>query len=118
MNSLPSDCELLSPLPGKFVKARFTGPYKGERVIWNLKLMTVAHYIEQHGRPAQPELKADSNTPNQFIFIKECGEENNITVAMSVPIIDEFTLIKAMIMIKNYKRLRAGWHFWGDGYVK
>lgn len=112
LSANPAEYELLTPLPGEHVQVRFSGPYKGNAIVWHLQLMTVAFYFKTRGRPEQDDAP---HSPRQFIYIEECGEDNNVIVAMNVPVIDEPTLKKAMIMIRKYKRLRPGWHFWGAG---
>ena len=108
--------ELLTPLPASSATVRFEGPYNGKTVQWNLQLYTVEAYFFN---PAKHVEQVFGKTPRQFIYIGEQGDGmHDITVAMAVPKIDEQTLKKVLIMIRNYKRLRPGWHEWGPVYAQ
>jgi len=112
MSGISPDYELLTPLPSLCAQVRFSGPYQGEMIVWNLRLYTVDHYFQN--RPALSE-DDGPETPSQFMFIEEGAGANDIMVAVDVSCIDEPTLKKVLIMIRNYKRLRPGWHAWGTG---
>ena len=111
MAQTPIEYELLTPLPADFVKVRLEAPYNGRSIMWNLQLFTVARYFREHTAPLE---KGEIKEPCQFIHIVEENDEvNNIEVAINLAHIDEPALKKVIIMIRNYKRLRPGWHLWG-----
>ena len=117
--SISSDnYEVLTPLPGESVKVRFEGTYKGASVVWNLQLYTIDKYFGEVAGQANIVKPNDPiKTPRQFIHIVENDDgEHAITVAVAVPQIDEPSLKKVIIMLRNYKRLRPGWHTWGQVY--
>jgi hypothetical protein len=108
---LPLEYELLSPLPADFVTARFEGPYNGRVVTWHLQCYTVKRFFSEFEIPQE---FGDVKEPCQFIHVKEENDDlNTIEVALNLAQIDEPALKKVIIMIRNYKRLRPGWHLWG-----
>jgi hypothetical protein len=109
--SMSLDYELLSPLPDSYVHVRFSGPFQGDRVTWDLHLYTLAAYYAAH--PREEHSGEISSASQQFMNI-ETGRAVDpvITVALAVSVIDEPTVRKCVIMIRNYKRLHPGWHAW------
>jgi hypothetical protein len=106
------DYELLSPLPDGCADVRFAGTFAGAPVIWTMHLCTLAAWSA--ASPGQTPPRQDGAAAEQFMDIRTGGAgEMQITVALDVPLIDEPTVRKTVIMIRNYKRLRLGRHTWG-----
>jgi hypothetical protein len=98
---------LEAPHPGR---ARFTfnGPFHGNDTCWDATLITLA-------QRRTADTTASLNTHAPFIEIgNETGHGRALTVALDIPIIDEATILRTIIMIRQYKRLRPGRHEFGD----
>jgi len=98
----------LTPLNHGYVHIRFSGPFNQQTIIWDAHLYSLAYYINNIKQ-------AESSTAKQFIWV---GDENElgreIKIALNVPVIDEPTIRKSMIMVRQYKRLILGRHEYGD----
>jgi hypothetical protein len=106
------DHAYLSALPDTMVRVRFLGPFEGREQLWDMTLCTLNRYWADRAGPDRP--------PHGRLFF-EVGEiaegMRPITVGLSVPSIDEATVRKTIIMVRNYKRLRVGRHEWGEPVV-
>lgn len=96
-----SDYHLLGPLGGTELRLRFRGPYAGHEVVWDAHFMTRAHY--------------GSGTTRNFIDIGAEGPDGrHLLVVLDVDCFDTPTLSKAIIMVRQYRRLRPGRHEFGS----
>ena len=103
------DYQALSPLDQPRIHIRFDGHFQGRQIIWDADLRTLKYEHEQTTTEKQP-----GGPLHQYIHIHPAdGERIPITVAFNVPQFDEPTILKTMIMIHNYKRLRLGRHEFG-----
>jgi len=103
----------VSPLGGQTAHIRFKGPFQGEKVLWDTHLITLQEIYRQ-GIVAGKYLEKDTISLSQFIEINEKdAAEVTLTVGIDVPVIDTPTVLKTIIMIHNYKRLRHGRHEYG-----
>lgn len=86
-------------LGGRSARLRFIGRYRDRDVVWDAELVALA---------------ADGGSAAQFLDIGEPGARGMpIRIGLGVPCIDRPTLLKAIIMVRNYKRLRPGRHEFG-----
>ncbi|MGF1643794.1 MAG: hypothetical protein ACFCUJ_09125 [Thiotrichales bacterium] len=92
---------LLAPLRAERAEFSFRGTFDGITVTWRTVLEVV---IEPRGEQC----------PN-FIEIAPTSERDvlNLRVGLRLQRIDDATIRKTMIMIRNYKRLRIGRHAFG-----
>jgi len=103
--------QALSPINQPQVHIRFAGMFEGKEVIWDARLHTLRHEYEQ----SRLQQASPPETFHQYIYIHPAqGEQLPITVALNVPQFDEPAILKTMIMIHNYKRLRFGRHEFGQ----
>ncbi|MCW9024553.1 MAG: hypothetical protein OQK73_07705 [Gammaproteobacteria bacterium] len=107
--SSQDDFLLLSPAPSQKVSLKFSGFFEGNDVVWNLTLFTLHEYY------LNTTQTNESNDIRQFIFIEllKSSHEVVMNIALDVPIIDKPTIIKTIMMVRNYKALHHGWHKWG-----
>jgi len=102
----PEGFTCLSALPGETARVRFTGPFEGRAICWEMRLQTLAHWLAAAPEPAPPGRG-----------VIEVGEERDgrreLLVALDVGRIDLPTVRKAVVMIRNYRGLRPGRHIWG-----
>lgn len=90
---------LLEPLAPERARFRFTGPFEGHEVTWDTTLLTLA---------AAPAAR------RAFIDIgDETGNGRALTIALDIPAVDEPAILRTIVMIRQYKRLRAGRHEFG-----
>lgn len=86
-------------LGGHHVRLRFSGRFEGEDVVWDAELVALA---------------ATADMPVQYLDIGVPGSRGvPIRIGLAVPAIDRATLLKAIMMVRNYKRLRRGRHEFG-----
>jgi len=107
-----ADFLLLSPLPDTFVKVRFVGRFEGREVVWDMHLYTLQRYTQERGAATQ-EVK--STLRGLMNIAPETEHGYPLEVALNVPMIEEPTLKKTILMIRNYRKLSLGLHTWGDG---
>lgn len=95
-----SDDYLCDDAPGgRSARLRFIGRYQDREVVWDAELIA---------------LTADGGTAAQFLDIGEPGARGiPIRIGLGVPCIDRPTLLKTIIMVRNYKRLHPGRHEFG-----
>lgn len=87
-----------SPLGEQTVRARFIGRFEQQEVVWDAELIALA-----------------GAEGAQFIDIATPGELGMpIKIGLQVACIDQPTVEKAIIMVRNYKRLRIGRHNFGS----
>lgn len=101
--------ELDSAIPAECVQCRFLGVFEQKTVIWDAQLTTLACYFRTHPPgPAglRPFIEVGTASPR--------GQE--LRIGLNVAIIDDATIRKAMIMIRQYKLLRRGRHEYGEPY--
>ena len=83
--------------------------FQNQEVVWDTTLLTLAHYHTGQPKSAQPTVRT------AFMEIGDetaCGRA--IHVALDIPHIDEPAILRTIIMIRHYKRLRPGRHEFGE----
>lgn len=87
------------PLGGDSLRLRFIGRYQEREVVWDAELIALA---------------ATGAETAQFLDIGAPGPRGvPIRIGLGVPCIDRPTVLKTIIMVRNYKRLRPGRHEFG-----
>ena len=98
---------LLGALHGQRAQVRFTGPFEGGQVVWDCKFVTLRAEQQGHAPGAAGSLR-------NFIEIGEPGERGvALRVGLDLAAIDRPAILKMIVMIRNYKRLRRGRHEFG-----
>lgn len=98
------DYLLLDALPASRVRLVFSGPFKGEPVVWNASIETIEAYAKRH--------RVDDD-PQQFIDIRQENHAYWIHIGLNVQQIDQAVIERSIIMVRNYKRLSEGRHEYG-----
>ena len=89
-----ADYHCLTALGGRAVRLRFIGRFCGREVVWDAELLALG-----------------ADAPAQFIEIGAPGPQGvALRVGLRRESIDRPTLLKTLIMVRNYKRLRRGRH--------
>jgi hypothetical protein len=86
----------------------FSGTFQGREMIWDTTLITLARYHAEQPDAGQSVLLS--------AFLEIGGKTaigRAIRVALDIPRIDEPALLRTIIMIRNYRRLRPGRHEFG-----
>ena len=105
--------EVLEPLGGTRARVRFIGTFQAREVVWNATLVTLDRAYRDW--LAGDGALAHSAGMRQCIDVgAEEPEGFALTVALKVPVIDEPTVWKTVIMVRNFKRLNRGRHEWGE----
>ena len=106
----------LEPIGTQSVRLRFVGRFNNQDVVWDANFITLEKYYHEYLRTSN-NTTDDSVELQQFIEIHENGENGmSLTVGLNVEKFDEPTILKAVIMIQNYKRLQHGRHNFGQPY--
>jgi hypothetical protein len=99
---------LLAPPEPSQARFAFTGSFQNQEIRWDTTLVTLAHYHAAQPESVQPMMRT--------AFLEIGGETAHgraIRVALDIPVIDEATILRTIIMIRNYKRLHPGRHEFG-----
>lgn len=90
---------------GGWARFRCIGPFRGRSVIWNARLSVL------------PPSAEGSPPPRQFIEVTRRDALNyDLDIGLAVSRIDRATILKTIVMIRQYKRLRPGRHEFGGGH--
>lgn len=94
-----ADFAAVTELDGPAARIRFIGRFQDEEVVWDAQLIALA--------PLDPDAP-------QFLEIGAPDAQGvPIRIGLNVPRIDRPTVMKTLIMVRNYKLLRAGRHEFG-----
>ena len=94
-----ADFVAVTELDGPAARIRFIGRFQNEDVVWDAHLVALA--------------SLDPEAP-QFLEIDPPDAHGvPIRIGLNVPRIDRPTVMKTLIMVRNYKLLRAGRHEFG-----
>ena len=113
--------QALSPIPALKVHIRFLGKLEDTEVLWDATIQTLASHLQESELLSKPEKKArphksiqqsDKLSAFMQILAPHYGV-SQIMVVLPVPMIDEPTIRKTIIMIRCYKRLKVGYHEFG-----
>lgn len=80
-------------------RVRFTGPFEGRDVVWDCRFRT---------------LSADGARRNYIDISPATPAGIPLVVGLALPTIDVPAIQKMIIMIRNYKNLRNGYHAYGE----
>lgn len=104
--------EACTPLPAAVVHLRFTGPFEHKIIIWDAQIATLAYYLTEQRRST-----SDCKTLRPFIEVGNVSAlGRHLQIGLNVTTIDDATILKSMIMIRQYKRLQFGRHEYGQPY--
>lgn len=88
---------LVEQIDDQRARLRFTGPFQGQTVVWDCEFVTLY------------EARSQRN------FIEVGSPQSSgvpLRVGLSIAAIDTPAIEKMVLMIRHYKRLRAGRHEW------
>lgn len=105
------DFALLSGLPDTWAHVQFIGRFEGREVAWDMRLYTLARYQQE-----RDDLPAASAASLRGLMHIELVSESlcQLEVALKVAAIDASTILKTIVMMRNYRRLRVGLRTWRD----
>lgn len=94
------------------VHVRFTGPFQGRQIIWDTRIVTL-EYVSRELQSGQS--RGDRPVLRQFIEVGSAANGTRmLRIGLNVERIDEPVILKAIIMIRQYKLLREGCHEYGQ----
>lgn len=94
------------------VHVRFTGPFQGQQVTWDASITTLEHEYRARNNSRRPRIDAEMR---QFIDVGPAqGGTRALQIGLNVEQIDDPVIRKAIIMIRQYKRLYEGRHEYGE----
>ncbi|MGM0594118.1 MAG: hypothetical protein ACQETD_06245 [Pseudomonadota bacterium] len=106
MFDIADEATLLETPGGQTLRLRFSGPYDGREVTWDATFTTLTEWRHRH-----PQSEVRQN------FIEIPGDHADelipLTVCLNLPAIDLPTVRKAILMVRQYKRLGPGRHCYG-----
>jgi len=100
---------LLDPVQPQRAHFAFCGPFEGQDTVWEARLSTLDAY--HHAQP--PVVAAVERRP----FIEIAAPTTNgraVHIVLDVPAIDEAVILRTIIMMRQYRRLRVGRHEFGE----
>jgi hypothetical protein len=104
----------LEPAQDDHVHIRFQGPFQGKEVTWDARIVTLEH---EHRARQSLRRPASYRELRQFIDV---GESDNgirmLRIGLNIERIDESVILKTIIMVRQYKRLREGRHEFGEAW--
>ena len=95
------------------VRVFFLGRFKNRTVVWDTTIYTLKRYHQAHTSASVSPQRSFSARPFMEIMGSIDGSLR-LKVGLDLPAIDEPTIKKTIIMIRNYKRLKPGRHEWGE----
>ena len=99
---------LLQPVLPEQARFAFAGPFAGEETIWDATLLTL---------DAWHQLQPPATDPVQRHAFIEVGaataQGRGVRIVLDIPAIDEAVILRTIIMLRQYKRLRIGQHEFG-----
>ena len=103
-----ADYALLSSLPDTLAHARFIGRFENREVVWDMQLYTLPRYEQERGKAADAALRG------LMYIAPSSAHVYHLEVALNVPMIDEPTLKKTIVMMRNYRQLHLGLRTWNN----
>ena len=111
---MTNDYHLLQPIQPELARFRFDATFQLRPIQWQAELITLQHYYDicvEEGIYTQ----AEKMELQQFIDIADTETEPRpIRIALAIPQVNQASLLKTIIMLRNYKRLQTGRHSYGD----
>ncbi len=104
-NDIAAQAELLEPPGSTSLRLLFSGPFQGEIVIWDATFISLA--TRQAGE------KPDDLRRNFIDIGDHTAHGIALTVGLNVACFDLPTIRKAMLMVRQYKRLARGRYEFG-----
>lgn len=104
-DDLLNEVELLDPPGGDKLRCRFHGPFEGRAVQWAATLYTPSGWAVEYG--------VDEPRHNIIEVAGEGEGEILLAICLQVSHIDRPTVRKAVMMTRQYRRLRRGRHVYG-----
>jgi hypothetical protein len=100
---------LLEPVTPVRARFAFAGPFGGQEIVWDATLVTLDAYHRAQPPEARPIQR------HSFIEIGHNGTTGRtVCIGLDIPAIDEAVILRAIIMMRRYKRLRVGRHEFGE----
>ena len=90
---------------------QFIGNFDGARVVWHAHIQTLQKYASElrQQTPSTAALRL-----RQFIDIQQRQGRHTVQLGLNLDKIDEAAILRTIIMIRQYKRLHAGRHEYGE----
>lgn len=113
LSAKAQDYVLRSTLPTDNAQVWFIGKLNDEEILWHATFQTSASYYSDS--PNNDALGTDATAEKSFISVGATQQGvAKLHVVLAVDTIDEPTIKKAIIMVRNYKRLAVGRHDFGS----
>lgn len=108
----PRDCEfngirftLAEALRDDRARFSFDGPFEGRTVHWDATLVALTH----------PRHRPVAAATRSYIDIGPASAARRaVTVGLAIPAVDTGAIVRTIIMLRQYRRLHAGRHEFGD----
>jgi hypothetical protein len=116
VSATAADYRLREPAQNDRVRIDFPGRFQGREVLWQATLITLDRYYQNLLQPTGLPADAGLNL-RQFIEIEPVRGTRRIftiNIGLDVTQVDHPTILKTIIMVRNYKRLEVGRHEYGE----
>jgi hypothetical protein len=108
--------KLLQRFSAEHVAIQFNGTLQNQAVVWHAHIHSLRDYCLQQTAHTQPYAaqKSICIDAQPFIDINIHNNTHALLVALNLPVIDDAAILRTIIMIRQYKRLKPGRHLYGD----
>lgn len=111
-----NDYQLLQPIHPQLARFCFHATFLQRPIEWQAELITLQHYytlcVMEGIYTAGERVKLQ-----QFIEIEDTQMvPRPVRIALAIPQINQASLLKTIIMLRNYKRLQTGRHAYGESF--
>ncbi|MDH5182622.1 MAG: hypothetical protein OEX12_01910 [Gammaproteobacteria bacterium] len=110
---MPPDYHLIQPIQAQLARFSFHGIFQDRPIQWQAELLTLSHYYELG-------LNEGLYAPNQTVSLQQFIEISlpdieplPIRIVHAIPEVNQASMLKTIIMVRNYKRLHRGRHTYG-----
>lgn len=99
---------LLQPVLPQQARFAFAGRFAGQEMNWDATLLTLDAWHKSQPPTTHPVRR------RSFIEIDAAATQGrDVRIVLDVPAIDEAVILRTIIMLRQYKRLRIGRHEFG-----
>ncbi len=111
---MTDDYEILSDMGADKLRVRFDGQFAGNAVLWDATIVTLNRYVNE-------KLGGGGKSTAIRPFLQVSAYEQTsavVPIEIGLPVlrIDRPTILKTIIMVRQYKRLTIGRHEFGQAW--
>jgi len=98
--------EAITPLGNACVQITFTGDFNNTEILWHAELCSLEYVAEHYANRY--------NKAQQFLDVRIENNRHEIRIGLALRIINHADILKSIIMVRQYKLLKSGIHWFGQ----